>query len=98
MEDLISSGRVVDLILAVIVLEALFLSGLAVRLRWRLPIFGILMNLAAGAALLLALRSVLTDGGWPMTAGWLAAAFLAHLADLIDRVKVARKKCREKSQ
>jgi len=90
MRELFSSGRIVDLILGVIVIEALILLGLAVAARWRLPTFGMLMNLAAGAALLLALRSVLTDAGWLVTGAWLAAAFLAHLSDLVARVRAAR--------
>jgi len=90
MMELFSSGRIVDVILAIIVIEALILLGLAVVARWRLPTFGMLMNLAAGAALLLALRSVLTDAGWVVTGAWLAAAFLAHLSDLVTRILAVR--------
>lgn len=90
MKDLISSGRIVDLILGIIVLEALVVAALALARRWRLAAFGLLMNLAAGAALLLALRSVLIDASWMMTGAWLAAAFVAHLLDLGQRIRAAR--------
>lgn len=90
MEALFSSGRIVDLILAIILIEALIIAGLAVFGRRRLPVWGMLMNLAAGATLLLALRSVLTGAGWVVTGGWLAAAFVTHLADLIQRVRTGR--------
>lgn len=90
MRELFSSGRIVDLILAIIVLEALIVIALALFPRLRLATIGMLMNLAAGAALLLALRSVLTDAGWVETGAWLAAAFLAHLSDLVARIRAAR--------
>jgi hypothetical protein len=91
MQDLFSSGRIVDFILAVIVLESLVVIGLALVQRWHLPTVGMLMNLAAGAALLLALRSVLTDASWMVTGAWLGAAFLAHLADLTERFRTTRR-------
>jgi apolipoprotein N-acyltransferase len=42
-------------------------------------------TLRAGAALLLALRAAITGAAWPWIAAWLAAAGLAHLADLRTR-------------
>ena len=64
MADLFASGRLVDFILVVVVLEAA-----ALLLYWRYARRGIapldlLPNLCAGAFLLLALRITLGGGGW----------------------------------
>lgn len=85
MADLVASGRIVDLILALVVLEAI---GLVVwrRLTGRgIEPVGLVANLAAGACLLLALRAALTGSGWETIAAWLAASFVAHGVDLTRR-------------
>lgn len=85
MSQLFASGDIVDLILALVAAEALVLAALR---RWtgRGPPLGALLgNLLAGACLLLALRAALTGAPWQTTAGWLAAAFVAHLWDLGQR-------------
>ena len=87
MTALFESGRIVDLILGLMVLEALVICGVAVAGRYRLPTAGLLLNLAAGACLLLALRAVLTDGGWLLAGVWLTGALLAHVADLFIRLR-----------
>ncbi len=91
MEALIESGRVVDLILLIIAVEAALLCVIAMRWRRRhgrpLPLPGLLLNLAAGAGLLMALRSVLHDLSWMMVGAWLTAALLAHVGDLVVRFK-----------
>jgi len=82
---LFASGRIVDAILVLVVLEALVLLGM--RARWgRGPAPGALLsNLASGAALMLALRAALTGTAWPGIAVWLAAALAAHLAEMVIR-------------
>lgn len=87
MESLFESGRIVDLILALMLVEALILGGLAVAWRGRFPLAGLLLNLAAGACLLLALRAVLIGAGWVMAGFWLTMALMAHLSDLIHRLR-----------
>ncbi|MBS0560826.1 MAG: hypothetical protein JSR21_12295 [Proteobacteria bacterium] len=86
MSDLFASGRIVDAILVLMLLEA---AGLAVW-RWRtgggLSLRAVTAALGAGAALLLALRAALTGASWPVVAFWLAAALLAHAADLAARL------------
>jgi len=82
---LFNSGQVVDLILALVFVEALvlftfrYLTGRGVALRSLVP------NLLAGVFLLLALRSALLEAPWSSTAVWLAAALVAHVADLATR-------------
>lgn len=85
MAELFASGHFVDLILILVVIEAL-----ALIVYWRRSGRGVapsdlLPNLCAGAFLLLALRITLTGGGWMAASGCLAAAGLAHLADLYRR-------------
>lgn len=85
MGDFVHSGRAVDWILALVVLEALAL----IALRWRtgrgVPPAPLLANLAAGGFLLLALRAALSGVAWFWIALPLLAAFAAHLLDLRAR-------------
>jgi len=90
MAALFENGRIVDLILALMIVEALIFCGVAMVMRGRLPVAGLLLNLAAGACLLLALRAVLAGGGWMVAGAWLAAAFAAHLGDLFQRLRRTR--------
>lgn len=83
------SGRIVDLILALVAIEALAL--LAWR-RWtgRGPSTApLLANLLSGAALMVALRAALTDAHWTTIAACLSVALICHLADLVPRLREA---------
>lgn len=85
MSALFDSGRVVDLILALMALEAV---ALAVLLGWRgVRLAGVLVNLAAGAGMLLALRGALVGAGWPWIALALAGSLLAHVVELALRAR-----------
>ncbi len=85
MAELFASGRLVDLILLLVVLEAAALLLYWHRAGRGVAAFDLLPNLCAGAFLLLALRAALTGGGWMLACSCLAAAGLAHLADLYRR-------------
>ena len=74
---LFSSGHAVDVVLAVMVLEGLWLSR---RPGWTLAVAGI--ALLPGALMLLAVRAALTGAPWPWIAGCLLLSWPAHLADL----------------
>lgn len=82
--ELVQSGRIADLLLTVIGLEAVLLVVLRRRLG-RMAAFDMIPNLAAGAFLLLALKFALIDAGWVAIAACLAFAGLAHLADVRQR-------------
>lgn len=90
MAALFENGRIVDLILALMIVEGVVFCGVTLVSGKRLPVVGLLFNLAAGACLLLALRAVLTGAGWMVAAAWLAAALAAHLGDLFQRLRTAR--------
>ncbi|WP_336485355.1 hypothetical protein [Methylobacterium nigriterrae] len=87
MADLFASGRIVDLILGLVALEALILLALRARTRRGPAPAQLLLNLASGAALMLALRASLVGAEWPPIAGWLAISFGAHLAELALRLR-----------
>lgn len=73
LQAFVSSGQVVDLVIACIVLEIALLAV------WRRRALGAaLPALCAGLALALALRSALAGQGWEWLTLWLAAAGLAH--------------------
>ena len=82
-----ASGRVVDLVVAVIALEAVVLfvrnrrtgRGPALAETWP--------NLGAGLALAMALRAALTGAAWPWLAAALTAAAMAHAIDLGQRIR-----------
>ena len=82
---LIGSGRAIEVILALMLLE-----GGALALWYRRTGRGVapgdlLTTLLAGAALLLALRAALVGGGPILIGLWLFVALLGHLADLARR-------------
>lgn len=87
MDGLFASGRIVDLILVGVAVEAMILLVLC-RSAGRFAPFG--ATIAAGAALMLALRAALTGSPWPVVAGWMLAGLIAHVADLVLRRKALR--------
>lgn len=82
---LFASGRIIDAILALMVLEGAALLFLRARTGRGLAAPELVTNLAAGAALMLALRSALTGSSWTTTAMYLVIGLVAHLADLYAR-------------
>ncbi|MFO1057972.1 MAG: hypothetical protein U1E53_13515 [Dongiaceae bacterium] len=85
MSELFASGRVIDLILGLTAAEAVLLT-LWHRRTGRGPApRPLLLNLLAGACLLLAVRNALCGSAWPWIALPLAGSLLAHLGDLRER-------------
>ena len=86
MAALFATGRIVDLILVLVVLEAAWLV-LRHRRTGRGPApADLLGNLLSGALLMLAVRGALVGAAWPWIALCLAGSFVAHLADLRRRL------------
>lgn len=81
---LYAQGHAIDLILAVLSLEAAWLIG---RRGWT-PRAAALC-LLPGAMLLLALRAALLGMAWPWIALALALSFPAHIADVLSRPRRA---------
>jgi uncharacterized membrane protein len=79
-ETFFTSGHAVDLVIAVMAIEALVL------------IFGkkrgtrtVVLTILPGAAMMLALRAALTGAGWQWVAIWLTVSLPLHLADMRHR-------------
>lgn len=85
MQSLFADGRIVDAILALMVLEALALAVYRRRTGRGVPLRPLLVNLGAGAALLLTLRAVMTGASMPVIAALLFLALVFHVADLAAR-------------
>ncbi|MFO1160365.1 MAG: hypothetical protein U1E60_16115 [Reyranellaceae bacterium] len=85
MQELFASGRVVDLILVLMIAEAVVLGLLYRRTGRGVALRALAGVLLAGGFLLLALRAALTGAAWPWVAAFLVLGLLAHLADLAAR-------------
>jgi hypothetical protein len=82
MSGLFASGRIVDLILALTVLEWFALTAYRRRTGRGPAPAPLAANLLAGVCLLLAVRAALVDAWWGWLALCLAGSLVAHLADL----------------
>ncbi|GAB5498737.1 MAG: hypothetical protein PsegKO_10480 [Pseudohongiellaceae bacterium] len=90
MAELFATGRMVDIILALMVAQGIAIIGLR-NLGWALITpRDYLFTALPGACLLLALRSALVDGHWTVTAGCLLAGLVTHLLELWQRSKAGR--------
>ena len=87
MTELFASGRIVDLILVMVAIEALVLLTYGFRTGLGVSAGSLLINLLAGVFLLLALRSALIGSHWVWTSAWLGAGLFAHIADLAQRLR-----------
>ncbi len=87
MAEWFASGRIVDVIVALVALEALLLVGVRLRFGRGPRPAALLANLASGAALMLAVRAALTGADWPIVAAWLLAALFAHLTEMMIRFR-----------
>jgi hypothetical protein len=82
MAEAFADGWIIDIILGLMAIEAVALIALR-RLLGRGPSrLEILVSLAAGLCLLIALRVALTGGPWQLIAVALAASLVVHLTDL----------------
>ena len=90
MAELFASGRIVDLIVAFMVLEAVVLVVYRHRTGRGVAAADLVPNLLAGIFLLLALRAALAAAWWGWIALALAAALGAHLGDLRRRASGSR--------
>ena len=75
-----ATGHPVDIVLGVMMLEALYL----IRAR-RQPAWPVMLAIMPGALILLALRATIAGAEWWWVALALAASFPFHLADLRQR-------------
>lgn len=82
MVDWLASPGIVDAVIAIAMLEAVFLIAYRRRTGRGIAVARLLPNLAAGFLLMLGLRAAVTGAVWPWLPACLAGAGLAHLVDL----------------
>lgn len=87
LENLFVTGRIVDIMLLFVVLEAALLGLYRYRYNKGAKTAPLMITIAAGASLMLALRATLKASAWPVVAGWLLAAMMFHVIDLTSRLK-----------
>lgn len=87
MSELFASGRIIDLILALIVIE-----GLVLALVHRCTGRGLPPSDLIGFLLMLALHAALVDAWWGWISLALTGALLTHLADLVWRWRRAARR------
>ena len=87
MAALFASGRIVDGILAFVVVEAALLLAWRARRGTGPSPVALVANLAAGAGLMLALRAALTDASWIAVAAPLTLALGAHVVEMVLRFR-----------
>lgn len=85
MAEAMLDGRLSTFVVVLVVVEWLVLATWHRRTGKGLSGRQLLPSLAAGVALMLALRAALVDSGWVWVAAFLALSGVAHVADLISR-------------
>jgi hypothetical protein len=90
MEELIRSGQIANVILVVLAAETALLGGYLWRKGQSRALFSLIASSLAGGGLVLAFREVMRGSGWLFVAIYLAAALLAHVADIALRLLLAR--------
>jgi hypothetical protein len=85
LQDLFSSGRIADIVIGLMMVEAIVLFAYHRATGKGLRTTQIFSTLAAGVFLFLALRLALTGASWPWIGFALAASLAAHVADLTSR-------------
>ncbi|WP_462322031.1 hypothetical protein [Halochromatium sp.] len=85
MAQLFASGKIIDIILMLVLVEMAALE-IVYRITRRAPsLMQLLPNLAAGFLLLLSLRAAIADLSWYLIALPLGLALIAHGFDLMER-------------
>lgn len=85
MADIVSSRQLVDIVIALTMIECVFLLGFHQVKKRGLAPGDYLLNLVSGLCLMFALRCALANTAWIWIALWLLASGLAHGTDLWRR-------------
>ena len=85
LEQLVTTGRIVDLMLVFILIEIVALLLIRRFTGRGIAALPLLTNIGAGGSLMLALRANLTGAGWTWVAVFLIASLVFHVGDLAQR-------------
>ena len=83
----VTSNGLVDTIISITLLEVAFLLLYHHQTKRGLAPHDYLLNVLSGLGLMLALRCCLAGSAWFFIATWLAAAGVAHVADITVRLQ-----------
>jgi hypothetical protein len=83
--ELLAAGTLLEWIVVLMLVEAVLLLAWRARTGGGVPAAGVLCVLASGIFLMLAVRAALTSAGIASVAGWLLAALVAHVTDVLSR-------------
>jgi hypothetical protein len=85
LEELITSGRIVDIMIAFVIVEvAVLMLYRRISGRGVVP-YSLLVNVGAGGSLMLALRAVYAEANWTVIAACLVSSLVFHTLDIADR-------------
>ena len=82
LQNLVESGRIVDVMLVFIFLEIVVLSLIRQRRGGGIAAVPLIVNIGAGGSLMVALRFALAGDGWLAITVCLLAALVFHVADI----------------
>jgi hypothetical protein len=85
LENLIISGRIIDIMLAFLAIETLWLVWRRRRTGRGPTIAAIITNAGAGGSLMLALKAMYLGTAWPVLAAALLGSMFFHISDLMMR-------------
>ena len=85
MAEWFASGRIIDVILALVFVEAAALALFLIKTGRGIAIGQLASNLVAGGALMLALRFALVGAWWGYISAAMLVALLAHVVELAQR-------------
>jgi hypothetical protein len=86
-KSIVETGSITDIILLIMLAEAAIIGSILWKQNRKHIIFPYFAGLLAGVALVMALRTSLTDKPWYMIALFLSLSFAAHMAELILRFR-----------
>jgi hypothetical protein len=90
MQAFFESGRIIDVILLIVAIEAVVVVILRHRLAGLFDMRGFFVSLVSGVCLMVALRGALTGAPWTFIAPFLVASLIAHLIDVAQRWRGGR--------
>ncbi|MGA7266273.1 MAG: hypothetical protein EHM74_06405 [Hyphomicrobiales bacterium] len=86
MEELIRSGRIAHVIIAILLIELVVVSVYLLRRGRTREVLSAGASIIAGGALVMALGLALAGGGWKGIGVCLLISLVAHLAELVIRL------------
>ena len=85
LQSLITSGRIVDIMLMFVAVEILLLLVYRGVTGRGLGVAALLLNIGAGGSLMVALKLVFDDAPWQWIAAALLASLFFHASDIVYR-------------